>query len=344
MTPRVLIVGQGLAGTALGLELEAAGIPFEIVSGGHGDAASGVAAGLVNPVTGRRWVKSAHVDRLLPQAREAYGRWESVLGVRLWHPLRLTRRWRDAEERAAVEAKIARGELAPHVAAVTEQGVELAGAAWVDLPALLAAAARRWRAQGCWREARVKAEDLREAGGGWEWGGARFGTVVLCAGFGTIVREAFGAEPFALAKGEMLGVRGCPLGPDVGWSGGIWVLGGPGGSARVGATYERDREDLSPTAAAREHLAAAAEHLVGAPLEVVAQTAGVRLTLPDRLPLCGWHPGRPGLGVCGALGSKGSLWAPALARAWAEALRGGAWAVGFAAETAPGRFAADASR
>lgn len=168
MSGRVLIVGQGLAGTALGLELEEAGVDFVIVSAGHAEAASRVAAGLVNPVTGRRWVKSARVDELLPFARDRYAQWSGTLGVELWHPLRLTRVWRDAAERTAVEAKIARGELAPYVAAVDARGVELAGAAWVDLPALLAAAEARWCAQGRWRAARMVADELAERGEGAE--------------------------------------------------------------------------------------------------------------------------------------------------------------------------------
>lgn len=336
MGRRVLIVGQGLAGTALGLELEQAGVDFVVVSAGHADAASRVVAGLVNPVTGQRWVKSARVDELLPIARDRYAQWSGTLDVELWHPLRLTRAWRDAAERAMVEAKIARGELAPYVAGVGESGVELAGAAWVDLPALLGAAEARWRAQGRWRSGRVAAAELMERGDAVEWRGERFDAVVLCIGSGALGRESFAGVPFAPAKGELLTVCGSPIAQDVAVSRGVWLIGGVAGTARVGATYEREREDLATTAAARERLLAEAGALVGAQLTATGQFAGVRLTLPDRLPVAGWHPRRRWLGVFGALGSKGTLWAPWLARVWREAIEGRG--AGFPAAVALERF------
>lgn len=335
MDGRVLIVGQGLAGTALGLECEAAGIDFVVASDGHAAAASRVAAGLVNPVTGQRWVKSARIDDLLPFARARYGAWETVLGVRLWHPLALKRLWRDASERGAVEAKIARGDLAPFAGRADDGGVEIAGAAWVDLPALLDAAARRWRDAGRLRERRVESAELKFDASGAEWGGERFFAVVLCTGAGALLRERFAGVPFVAAQGEMLAVRGTRRAADTALSRGTWFIGGANGTARVGATYERGREDGAVTDAAREKLLADACALTGEELEVTGQTAGVRLTLPDRMPLAGWHPQEARLGAFGALGSKGTLWAPWLAAAWARALRGGA--ADFPREVAAGR-------
>lgn len=334
MHGRVLIVGQGLAGTALGLSLEAAGVEFAIASDGHARAASRVAAGLVNPVTGQRWVKTAAVDETLALARERYEAWGRELGVALWHPLRLTRLYRDAAERDFVRGKIARGELAPYATAASEDGERGAiveGAAWVDLPALLAAAAARWRERGGLRERVVEDAALRVGADGVEWGGEKFSAVVLCTGSGALARGRFAFAPFAAAKGEMIAVRGATLARDTALSRGTWMIGGPAGTARVGATYERGREDDELTATARAWLRADAEALAGAPLEVVAQSCGVRLALADRLPVVGWHPRERRLGIFGGLGSKGTLWAPRLADAWARELRGGCGATDAAA-------------
>lgn len=327
MQGRVLIVGQGLAGTALGLSLEAAGVEFAIASDGHARAASRVAAGLVNPVTGQRWVKTAAVDETLAFARERYEAWGRELGIALWHPLRLTRLYRDAAERDFVRGKIARGELAPYATAASEdgeRGATIAGAAWVDLPALLEAAAARWRGRGVLRERMVDDAALRVGADAVEWGGEVFAAAVLCTGSGALARGRFAFAPFAAAKGEMIAVRGATLARDAALSRGTWMIGGPAGTARVGATYERGREDDELTAAARTRLLADAEAMNGASLEVVGHSSGVRLALADRLPVAGWHPRERRLGIFGGLGSKGTLWAPMLAQAWAATLRGDA--------------------
>ena len=66
-----LIVGQGLAGTLLAWECERVGCSFAIADAGHATASSGVAAGMINPITGRRLVKSWEIDGRLPVARAA---------------------------------------------------------------------------------------------------------------------------------------------------------------------------------------------------------------------------------------------------------------------------------
>jgi len=56
----------------------------------------------------------------------------------------------------------------------------------------------------------------------------------------------------------------------------------------------------------------------------VAQRAGVRVTLPDKLPVAGRHPEDPRLGIVNGLGAKGALFAPWLARQWSGHLARGA--------------------
>lgn len=326
MNGRVLIVGQGLAGTALGLELEAAGIDCAIVSDGHATAASRVAAGLINPITGQRFARTWRVEELRPLAQAAYRRWETVLGVRLWHDLRLERRFRDVTERERAARRFAAGELAPFARALTDEALVLDGAARVDLPALLDAAAHRWRSSGRLRETRAGAEEFvwPDGVGAVRWRGEEFAAVVCCTGHGALARAWFAGWPFAAIKGQILTVRAAGLAADTVRHDGMWLIGEREGQGRVGATFERDREDVDTTPAAREQLIAAARRLVGGEIEVAEQAVGVRLALADRLPAIGWHPRRPGLGFFGALGSKGSLWAPWLAQRWCAVLAHGA--------------------
>ena len=109
MRADILIVGQGLAGTMLGWACERAGISFAVVDTGHAGAATTVAAGIINPITGRRLVKSWEVDRLLPLARATYRDIEAALGVPVWREMRVWRRLADERERRVLAEKRARG-------------------------------------------------------------------------------------------------------------------------------------------------------------------------------------------------------------------------------------------
>jgi glycine/D-amino acid oxidase-like deaminating enzyme len=61
----------------------------------------------------------------------------------------------------------------------------------------------------------------------------------------------------------------------------------------------------------------------------------VRVNLPDKRPVAGRHPEQARLGLINGLGSKGGLWAPFLARRWAEHLAAGRV---FDEEIGVGRF------
>ena len=71
-----LIVGYGLAGSVLSYQLANRGKKILIIDAFNLNSSSQVAAGLVNPVTGRRVVKSWMADILIPFAEEFYQRLE----------------------------------------------------------------------------------------------------------------------------------------------------------------------------------------------------------------------------------------------------------------------------
>lgn len=336
MRPDVLVLGQGLAGTLLAWELERAGIAVVILDPGPAGAATTAAAGIINPITGRRLVRSWRIDELRPAACAAYRALEDALGVPLWRELRVRRRFADERERGTWRGRQARGELAPYAGAADDDGFWIEAAARVDLGALLAAARARWLAAGTLRSGTLAPGQLeREA--------ARHALVVDCTGRAGAEAGAFAFVPWEFSKGEMLELAVEGLEPDVVLNRRHWILPVGRGVAWAGATHEPGRRDVVPTREARERLESAARDLLGAarPFTITGQRAGVRVTLPDRRPAAGRHPDRPRLGLSNGLGAKGALWAPLLAREWRRHLETGA---AFDPEIDVARFADGARR
>ena len=307
----ILIRGQGLAGTLLGWELERAGLAFAIANRGHENAASVAAAGLINPITGRRLVKSWRVDSLLPAARATYRRIENELGVRVWHEMRVRRLFADERERAVFAQKFARGDLAPFASAADDEGFWIRDAARVDFRTLLNASRAHWQQEGRF----VNADAAR-----------RSGLVIDCTGRGGVLQsDAFAFVPWESSKGEILALRVAGLAPDVVLNRGHWVVPIDADTAWVGATHEPGVRDAQPTRAAREMLENRARALLGdRPFSVAEHRAGVRVNLPDKHPVAGRHPQHPRLGLNNGLAAKGALWAPFLAQQWVAHLTSGA--------------------
>lgn len=327
MRADILIVGQGLAGTLLAWEFERAGVSFEIADRGHALAATTAAAGIINPVTGRRLVRSAHIETLLPAARAVYRDLETVLGVPLWRGMRVRREFADERERSVARQKHARGELAPFVEALDDAGLWIRGAARVDVQALLAATRARWIAMGRLRGRTV--DPAEEAD--------RFAWMIDCRGLAATESGPFGFVPWTYSKGEMLELAVEGLEPDVILNCRQWVLPVGEGNAWVGATHEPGVRDLQVTSAARSSLGAAARELLGPdrPFTIQGQRAGIRVTLPDKHPVAGLHPLEPRRGLINGLGTKGASWAPMLARQWLNHVTAGA---PFDAAVDVGRF------
>ena len=320
----ILIVGQGLAGTLLGWELERAGIPFTMVDSGHDAAVSRIAAGIVNPITGRRLVKSWRVETLLPMARECFRAIEQSWGVTLWRDMRIRRIFADEKQRDVFRQKQRSCELAPYVGASDDEGFWIEGAARVDLAALITAARNRWRSAGILREERST----------WTSLATDHDLVIDCAGQGS---AEFPFIPWEFSKGEMISISVEDLDPEVILNDGHWVLPTGPGEARVGATHEPGQTDSQLTDAARAQLVASAARMLQRPFTVLGQYAGVRMNLPDRHPVAGRHPENLRLGILNGLGAKGVLLAPFLARQWVNHLTEG---VPFDADVDTSRFAA----
>lgn len=310
MPAPVLIVGQGIAGSALGWACEQAGIDFEIADAGHGTAASRVGAGILNPVTGRRLAPTWGFDAWIGQSVALYRAIEGAVGRPLIRPMRIYRRFRDAAERSALAVRWGSGEVAPaHLGPRDADGFWIEDAWQVDTAAVLAELRARWLHSG-----RLRAEVVSV-----EAEAARRDGVILCGG--AEVANAFGFVPWERAAGEIVSGIAANLDPRVILHRGHWVLPLGADRAKVGATYVVSAGEARPTAAGRAELVQTARELL-APGEftVTGHEAGVRLGARDRRPCVGRHPTTPGLGLLGGLGSKGALWAPALARQWVNHL------------------------
>ncbi len=321
MPAPILIIGQGLAGSLLAWEFERAGIDFEIADAGHAEASSRIGAGIINPVTGQRLVKSWRVDALLPAALATYRELESALGVALVTPMRVRRFFHDERERRVFAEKTARGELAPYIGEADEAGFWIERAVRVDTALVIAAMRGRLRAAGRLREERV--EIARER--------ARRDLVILCVGAATMCGEAEGAFGYARlqpAKGETLTLELAGAGLTAEESAvilndGHWVLPLGDGRVRVGATFEPGVADRVLTADARQALERSAARLLRREFRVVAHEAGLRVTTPDKHPVVGRSQRDAGVGIFNGLGSKGALLAPGLARQWMNHLTEG---------------------
>lgn len=326
---RFLIIGQGLAGTLTGYRLERAGHDVHYVDAPEQTAASAVAAGIVNPITGRRFVKSWRIDELIPEAKAVYTELESLLGVRLWHEMPLIRTLYNRGDRNDWEVRSGDPGYQEYmddqpdpgrVPELTEPVFAYAGvrhAARVDVSTLVSAFREKIVGEG-----RLIGEEfdygqvknlLGASAGAKDVNGAMFATydyIICCEGWRARHNPWFAHLPHGGNKGEVLIVKTeapllksmfkhrvflVPLADDTYW---------------IGATSENRFDDDAPTANNGEYLEDRLAEVLKVPYEIVGHRAAVRPTVRDRRMFIGVHPEEPRLTILNGLGTKGASLAP----------------------------------
>ena len=321
-TTDYIIVGQGLAGTLLAYFLQREGKSVYVIDQEHWGSASAVAAGLINPITGRRFVKSWMIEKLIPAAEATYLELEQLLKIRLYHPRNIIRALFNSREEndwlarsgeagyhrfMAEEARW--DDFTQHTEAAYSYG-ELLQSAQVDVPLLIKAYRKHLNEKGIIRSERFDYSQIHFDNVLVEYKGIKAEKIIFCEGHQSRYNPYFAYLPFNPAKGEILIVKIpeagftklfkhrvfiAPLGNDLYW---------------VGATNDWDFDNDSPTTEARSFLKERLQDILTIPFEIVTHQAAIRPTVKDRRPMLGFHPHFPALVIFNGLGTKGASLGP----------------------------------
>jgi glycine oxidase len=330
-----LIVGQGLAGTAVAWRFWERGLPFQIVDSGQAVTSSKIAAGLITPITGKKLNLSWRFSPLYQEALEFYRRLEMTLGLDFYHETPQVRLLRDERESNLWAKRRQQPDILPWLdpespgPLVDESafraergGFQQHSSGWLDTGTYLEASRAFFQRLGCYEEAVVREEDLESDADAVHWRDGKFSTVVLCRGWQQHQSRFFPWLTFNSARGVIATIR-CAMDESRIISNGPWLL--PRGKDlwRAGSTYEFDF-DLSLENSLAD-LSLKLKGLLRAPFEIQDAQAAIRPIIKHHpLVVLGRHPRRERIALFNGLGSKGALRAPGFAKALVEHLLDGA--------------------
>ncbi|MEM9832556.1 MAG: FAD-dependent oxidoreductase [Bacteroidota bacterium] len=323
-TVDVIIVGQGLAGTALSYHLMQAGCRVQIFNYTKSETASRAAAGLYNPITGRKMVKTWRADDIFPHIEPFYQELENLTGQKFLHPLPIYRPFLTNAERSDWSVQAVQPGYQPYIAQVYQQsnfsgfihdplgGILLQQSGYVDLPTFLSATQQYFSEQGIYQEeifdvTRVRFERERV-----QYRDYRARYLIFCDGADGYRNSFFRWLPYRPVKGEILLIDTGKK-SNIVFNRGIFIM--PFGDLyKVGSTYDHQDLTFASTERGRNTLEEKLNKLLDMPYRVVDQWAGVRPATHDRRPFIGLHPYHKTLGIFGGLGTKGVSLAPYFAQ------------------------------
>ena len=333
ITTEFLIIGKGLAGTLLAHFLLKAGKTVHIIDDEMPNAASRIAAGLINPVTGRHFVKSWRIDTLLPFALETYSQLEEQYQVKIFHSKPILRaladlgdvnHWQLRRSEAGYESYLSANADWSDYAALLHPAFDygetrLGGQ--TDLPALLAATDSDWQKADIIYHAKFDFDKLKILPGGLQYDHLfRAEKIIFCEGFRGKQNPFFAHLPWQGAKGEvfLLKIEG-PL-PEKIVKQDLFLIPLQDGRIWCGANYANYFEDELPSEKGRRFLLEKLEKILKVPFKIVSHRAAVRPTVQDRRPFLGSHPEHTKLFIFNGLGTKGASLGPYFAKQMADFL------------------------
>ena len=324
----VIIIGQGIAGTLLADRLCQSGQSVAIIDQGLYASATAIAAGLMEPMSGRKLAKAWEAETVFPEAIAHYQALEKRLGLSLIQTLPVSRYF--SEEQALLwptkQKQFMAFEWTP--LAVSEAapygGVTMAGAV-VKTTRLLAAMRSRFRRRGMLHVAAVsEPETLLRRTNPYGLSGNH---VVCAAGVGIAEMACWQHLRLQYSSGDVLCLRhrSVPAMDGVVHDRKRWMVPYASGQVRIGASYRPFDPALMVTladAGALQDYAKARLGVLDLGTSQAVYSGGRCLGIDGRFWM-GPHPTVAGLWALTGLGSKGVMFAPHLTAKLAATIAAG---------------------
>ncbi len=321
-----LIFGGGLAGSVLAWTLIENGKRPLVVDDPAKSRCSRVAAGLVNPIGGKRLNLVWEAETQIPFAIEFYRQLGGRFDRQFWTPRKLARLLSTRNEEVFWEQKnrengyaawwspLSNYELESLGVFVPTYGFSINGGGLVNVPSVVSCIRESLSERGLLKESEFQYEDVEATSQAVRWKQFTAPVAVFAEGHRATGNPWFSFIPYKPAKGVIGSVSTeNPIGDTV-IIAEKFLIPKSTHSAIVGATYRWDDQTEEPDSEGIAELEEFLRRHLGKRWEWREIQAGVRPSVPGAKPVVGPHPERANLFSFNGFGSKGATQTPYLAK------------------------------
>jgi glycine/D-amino acid oxidase-like deaminating enzyme len=315
-----LIVGQGLAGSILSYQLLQRGRSVAIVDEMRNSSSSYVAAGLINPFTGPRMVKSWKAEVLFPFLQQFYLGMEHETGVSFYRQMPIYRPFKSFEELNDWDGRSTHPNYQKFVWKIHDKnshahniedpfgGLEVSGAV-LNMPIFIRTM-RKYLSDNCtFFQEQFEEEQLRISEEEIAYKQIKARELVFCTGYQAQKSKFFGWIPLAPVKGEILHLK-LEWDFETIYNKSGFIIPQGNGLYKAGSTYDRNDLSEDPTEAGKNEISKKLDALLKMNYTIVNHEAGIRPGTIARRPIVGRHPKYERLSIFNGLGTKGVSLAP----------------------------------
>jgi len=282
--------------------------------------ASKVASGIINPVTGRRIVKTWMIDELMPFAWQAYQSFGHLLNIECiaqkpiidFFPapqMRLAFIDRYEKDRQFLSLPENENDWLPFIQYDFGYGI-VQPAYLTDIQLLLSSQRNYLLGKGQLRNEYFDASLCIDTGNTIAYKDITAGKIIFCDGAAGFNNPFFSNLPYGLNKGEMVLVEVPGLPAEQIIKKGYSLVPWKENTFWLGSTYLWEFDDDLPTRGFYQFAENWLRQTVKMPFSIVDHRASVRPATLERKPFVGVHPSNNKMGILNGMGTKGCSLAP----------------------------------
>ncbi|MGZ4068384.1 MAG: NAD(P)/FAD-dependent oxidoreductase, partial [Bacteroidia bacterium] len=322
-----ILVGQGLAGSILALELLKQGKSIWVIDEPSLSSCSKAAGGIYNPVIFKRLTQSWMAEKTLPYMLEFFHEMEKLLGKKLVYPTKIAKVFSNENEENLWRKKAA-NELAETIDKNIYNSTEdetlafikgnysfVTAGGYVDVPGFLTLTQNYLREKDSLIPETFDTDLFSENENGVRYKDVAAGKIIFCQGHLSVNNPYFSEVKFKPAKGEVLTIYCEDLKATSVVTKDIFIL--PLAQKhhfKIGATYDWDDMTDAPTEKAKDSLEEKLKLFLPYSYKIVDHQAGVRPSTIDRRPAIGFNPEHKNTGIFNGFGTKSVMLAPWFAK------------------------------
>ena len=324
-----IIVGQGLAGSWLAVEMLKRDLSIMVFNEYKTETSSRKAAGIYNPITGRKMVKTWRADLLFPSLEEKYATFEKLIGKKFLHPTPIYRPFKTIEDQNDWDGKAADDSFGVFLKEMRVKSMGFKGindnlggiiinkSGYVNIPVLLDAMEKYLRSKGIYHSKVFDYEKMGITTESVNYEEFEAEKVIFCEG--SLTNNPYWNLPFRPVRGEIIDIT-CDLQSDYIINQGVFMI--PNGDRfTVGSTYDHKNLSYIPQESGIESLEKRLRKLFFGEYKILEKRAGVRPATHDRKPYIGLHRKYKTLGIFNGFGTKGVSLAPHFAKHFVDVLQ-----------------------
>lgn len=321
----VVIIGQGISGTCLSYFLNKENIPFLVIDDERKNAPSRVAAGIINPVTGRRIVRTWMIEELLPYTWDFYTQLGTELGTHSISEKKIIDFFPSPQMKIAFEERLNEGET--YLQKPGDENIfreyfnydfgfgSVSPAYTVHLENILPAWRKKLAASNNLLEEKFDFYQLKISVEKVEYKNITAKQIIFCDGVQCYQNPYFNKLPFAPNKGEMLIVEIPGLSNDYLYKKGMTLV--PLATKDLfwlGSNYLWEFDNENTSEAFYKQADAILKSWLRIPYKIIDHKVSIRPATLERRPFVGFHPHHSAVGILNGMGTKGCSLAPWFAR------------------------------